>query len=140
AVDQSAKALRIAQANAKELGIGNVQFEQGSWFAPLKGELFDLIVSNPPYVANGDPHLEALRYEPESALISGNDGLEAIRAIANDAPRHLRSMGWLLLEHGAGQGEAVRQALADADFSSATTIGDLGELPRVTGGRIGGRE
>jgi len=140
ATDQSATALRIAQANAKALGIGNVQFAQGSWFAPLKGELFDLVVSNPPYVAAGDPHLDALRYEPEAALISGPDGLEAIRAIASEAPRHLRSLGWLLLEHGAGQAEAVRNVLADCGFASASTIGDLGEVPRVTGGCVGGRE
>jgi release factor glutamine methyltransferase len=140
ATDQSAKALRVAQANAKQLGIGNVRFAQGSWLEPLKGELFDLIISNPPYVAAGDPHLEALRHEPESALVAGDDGLEAIRAIATEAPKHLRSLGWLLLEHGAGQAEAVRQELADAGFASATTIGDLGALPRVTGGRVGGRE
>jgi release factor glutamine methyltransferase len=128
-----------ARVNARLNG-ARVSARRGDLYAPVMGERFDLIVSNPPYVAAGDPHLDALRHEPEHALVAGDDGMEAIRAIAGEAPRHLRSMGWLLLEHGAAQGEAVRQALADADFASATTIGDLGELPRVTGGRIGGRD
>jgi release factor glutamine methyltransferase len=140
ATDQSAEALRVAQQNARQLGIGNVQFLHGSWFEPLKGETFDLIVANPPYVAIDDPHLEALRHEPQGALVSGTDGLDDIRAIAHGAPRHLRSRGWLLLEHGAGQAEAVRMELADAGFASAVTIGDLGQHPRVTGGMVGGRD
>ncbi len=96
---------------------------------------YDLIVSNPPYIAEGDRHLAALRYEPRLALTSGLDGLDAIREIVRDAPAHLKASGWLLLEHGHDQSEAVRTLLAAAGFSNVETRKDFGSNDRVTGGR-----
>lgn len=135
AVDMSADALDIARANAKMLGLSNMEFRQGDWLQPLAGERFDLIVSNPPYIAEADPHLDALRYEPAPALSSGADGLDAIRIIARAAPAHLRSGGWLLLEHGWDQGDAVRALLQAAGFDSVETRRDLEHRDRVTLGR-----
>ncbi len=135
AVDVSPGALDIACANARELGLGNVAFRQGDWLQPLAGERFDLIVSNPPYIADADPHLDALRYEPAPALSSGADGLDAIRIIASAAPAHLRSGGWLLLEHGRDQGDAVRALLQAAGFDRVETCRDLERRDRVTLGR-----
>jgi release factor glutamine methyltransferase len=102
---------------------------------PLAGERFDLIVSNPPYIADADPHLDALRYEPAPALSSGADGLDAIRIIASNAPAHLHRGGWLLLEHGWDQGDAVRALLQAAGFDSVETRRDLEHRDRVTLGR-----
>lgn len=135
ALDVSPGALDIARANARELGLRNLEFRQGDWLQPLADERFDLIVSNPPYIADADPHLEALRYEPEPALSSGADGLDAIRIIARGAPAHLRSDGWLLLEHGWDQGAAVRRLLQAAGFDSIETHRDLEHRDRVTLGR-----
>lgn len=135
AVDVSPGALDIARANARELGLGNVEFRQGDWLQPLTGERFDLIASNPPYIAEADPHLDALRYEPEPALSSGADGLDAIHIIASTAPVHLRSGGWLLLEHGWDQGDAVRALLQAAGFDNVETRRDLERRDRVTLGR-----
>lgn len=135
AVDVSAGALDIARANARELELRNLEFRQGDWLQPLAGERFDLIVSNPPYIADADPHLDALRYEPAPALSSGADGLDAIRIIASNAPAHLRSGGWLLLEHGWDQGDAVRALLQAAGFDSVETRRDLEHRDRVTLGR-----
>lgn len=135
AVDVSEGALDVARANAAAMGLGNVEFRQGDWLRPLAGERFDLIASNPPYIAEGDPHLEALRYEPEPALSSGRDGLDAIRIIAGDAPAHLRPGGWLLLEHGLDQGDAVRGLLHAAGFDRVLTHRDLEDRDRVTSGR-----
>lgn len=135
AVDVSEGALDVARANAAALGLGNLEFRQGDWLQPLMGERFDLIASNPPYIAEGDPHLEALRYEPEPALSSGRDGLDAIRIIAGAAPAHLRRGGWLLLEHGLEQGESVRGLLHAAGFDSVLTHRDLEDRDRVTSGR-----
>jgi release factor glutamine methyltransferase len=135
AVDVSEGALEVARANAVALGLGNLEFRQGDWLRPLAGERFDLIASNPPYIAEGDPHLDALRYEPEPALSSGRDGLDAIRNIVGDAPAHLRPGGWLLLEHGWDQGEAVRGLLRAADFEDVQTRRDLEDRERVTFGR-----
>lgn len=135
ALDVSAGALDIARANARELGLRNLEFRQGDWLQPLAGERFDLIVSNPPYIADADPHLDALRYEPEPALSSGVDGLDAIRIIAGAAPAHLCSGGWLLLEHGWDQGDAVRGLLQAAGFSNVETHRDLEHRDRVTLGR-----
>jgi release factor glutamine methyltransferase len=133
--DRSDAALAVARANERLLGIPNVVFYESVWFAELFGQQFDLIVSNPPYVATGDPHLRALRYEPQSALEGGADGLEAIRLIVRDAPAYLLPRGWLLLEHGAGQGEAVRSLFSAADFTAVETLPDLSGLPRVSLGR-----
>jgi len=135
ALDVSAGALDIARANARELGLRNLEFRQGDWLQPLADERFDLIVSNPPYIADADPHLDALRYEPAPALSSGADGLDAIRIIAGAAPAHLRSGGWLLLEHGWDQGDAVRALLQAAGFDSVETRRDLEHRDRVTLGR-----
>ena len=137
ATDASAAALAVARDNASELGIGNVEFREGDWFAPLDGERFDLVASNPPYIALGDPHLGQgdLRFEPAAALSSGSDGLDAIRRIARDAPAHLVDGGWLLLEHGWEQGAAVRALLSAAGFMDVSTAQDLEQRDRVTLGR-----
>ena len=135
AVDLSPGALEVARSNAVEQGLANVEFRQGDWLAPLAGECFDLIASNPPYIAEGDPHLDDLRHEPAPALSSGRDGLDAIRTIAREAPAHLLPGGWLLLEHGWDQGEAVRGILVAAGFVDVMTDRDLEERDRVTSGR-----
>jgi len=133
AVEASAAALAVAQRNAVKHGL-DIEFLHGQWLRPVGQRRFDLIVSNPPYVAEGDPHLAELRHEPASALLAGRDGLGAIREIALDAPAHLAPGGWLLLEHGMGQDAAVRALLAGLE--SVQTWPDLSGLPRVTGGRI----
>ncbi len=137
AVDVSEGALEIARANARALGLVNVEFRHGDWLAPLAGERFDLIASNPPYIGDDDPHLREgdLRFEPARALSSGPDGLEAIGIILRDAPVHLRPGGWLLLEHGWKQGEAVRELLIAAGFDAVCTHRDLEDRDRVTSGR-----
>lgn len=135
AVDASAAALAVAQANAQALNLSaRVRCVQGDWFAPLAGERFDAIVSNPPYIALDDPHLREgdLRFEPMLALVSGADGLDAIRTIVRDARVHLHADGWLLLEHGWEQGAAVRGLLADAGFTTVATERDLEDRERVT--------
>lgn len=134
ATDVSAAALAIAAGNARTLRIANVEFRAGSWFAPLAGERFDLIVSNPPYIAAGDSHLPALRHEPASALTDGGDGLSCLREIVADAPCHLGPAGWLLVEHGYDQGEAVRVLFAAAGLRQVSTRRDLGGQERCTGG------
>lgn len=137
ATDASPEALEVARGNAVRNRIGNVAFRLGSWLAPLAGECFDLIASNPPYIADGDPHLSQgdLRFEPAMALSCGADGLDAIRIIVRDAPACLRPGGWLLLEHGWDQGEAVRALLAEAGFVDAATARDLEGRDRITLGR-----
>lgn len=135
AVDVSAGALAVARANVAELRLPNLECREGDWLAPLAGDRFDLIASNPPYIAEGDPHLDALRFEPAPALSSGRDGLDAIRLIAARAPTHLVTGGWLLLEHGWDQGEAVRAILRDAGFDTVMTDRDLEDRDRVTSGR-----
>jgi release factor glutamine methyltransferase len=137
ATDASAGALVVARGNAESLQLGNLEFRQGDWFAPLAGESFDLIASNPPYVAADDAHLDEgdLRFEPRGALTSGGDGLDAIRVIAREAPAHLLPGGWLVLEHGWGQGAAVRALLANAGFAEVGTERDLEARDRVTLGR-----
>ncbi len=134
AVDASETALAVAQRNSQQLRLP-VRFLQGSWFAPVAGERFDLIVSNPPYIAAADPHLQALGHEPLSALASGADGLDDIRQIISAAPAHLHAGGWLLLEHGFEQGEAVAQLLAQSGFTSVTQQRDLAGHIRCTGGK-----
>lgn len=138
AVDIEARTLSVAQANAARLQLGQVRFLQGNWFSAVRDERYDLIVGNPPYIADDDPHLQQgdLRFEPRAALASGSDGLEAIRVIARDSPGHLRANGWLLLEHGFDQGPAVRALLGSAGFGDVTTEVDLAGLDRVTSGRL----
>jgi release factor glutamine methyltransferase len=138
ATDASVAALQVARGNAEALRTGNLAFRHGDWLAPLAGERYDLVASNPPYIAAGDPHLGEgdLRFEPDAALASGEDGLAAIRTIGRDAPAHLVPGGWLLLEHGWEQGAAVRALLQQAGFVDVATERDLEARDRVTLGRI----
>jgi release factor glutamine methyltransferase len=136
-IEASAAALEVARRNAVRLGL-DVELFHGRWFEPVAGERFDLIVSNPPYVAAADAHLEALRFEPPQALVAGADGLDALRAIARSARAHLTPGGWLLLEHGQGQETAVRELLQAAGLEEIGTWPDLAGIPRVSGGRNGG--
>jgi release factor glutamine methyltransferase len=133
-VEASAAALEVAKRNGVALGL-DIEWRHGRWFAPLSGERFGLIVSNPPYVAAGDPHLAALRYEPANALVSGADGLDAIREIVTGAPAHLADGAWLLLEHGIGQDGAVRRLLEQAGLEEVRTWPDLAGIPRVSGAK-----
>lgn len=137
ATDASGGALVVARANAEAHHLDHVEFRCGMWCAPLGRERFDLIASNPPYIADADPHLGQgdLRFEPRSALAAGDDGLDDIRLIARDTPAHLVDGGWLLLEHGLDQGAAVRALLADAGFDDVATHRDLEARDRVTLGR-----
>jgi len=138
ATDASAEALAVARGNATRLGLTRVDFRPGSWTEALApGETFEAIVSNPPYVADGDPHLAQgdLRYEPRTALAAGPDGLAAIRALIPAALPHLAPGGWLLLEHGAEQGSAVRAVLCGAGLEAVRTAQDLAGLDRVSLGR-----
>jgi release factor glutamine methyltransferase len=136
ASDASAAALSVAQRNAQRHAIGNVAFVHGDWLAPLAGQHFDLIVSNPPYIEAADPHLAQgdLRFEPPTALASGPDGLDDIRRIVRDAPAHLHPGGWLLFEHGWNQGAAVRALLTAAGYTEVFTAQDLESRDRVSGG------
>lgn len=139
AVDASLAALAVAQTNAQALGLP-VRFLAGSWFQALpNGQRFDAIVSNPPYVPEGDPHLRALTHEPLSALTSGADGLDDIRTIVAQAGEYLVPGGWLLLEHGHDQGAAVRALLGAAGFEAVSTRTDLAGLDRCSGGHWAGR-
>jgi release factor glutamine methyltransferase len=135
AVEASAAALVVARRSAVRLAL-DIEFIHGQWLAPLAGERFDLIVSNPPYVAEGDPHLQDLRFEPPGALISGRDGLTAIREIARTAPARLNPGGWLLLEHGMGQEDVVRALLRGAGLEELASWPDLAGIARVAGGKV----
>lgn len=134
ATDASASALAVARSNAHGLGLG-VRFCQGHWLDAVPGERFDMVVSNPPYIADGDHHLAALRHEPAAALSSGPDGLSDIRTIVGQAPAHLRDGGWLLFEHGHDQSATVRQMLIHAGFSAVSSHTDLAGIERCTGGQ-----
>ena len=134
AVDVSNEAISVARTNAGRLHAA-VDFRIGDWFAPLAGDMFDLIVANPPYVAAGDPHLalNGLPFEPQLALTDGADGLSCIRRIVAGAPAHLRAGGWLLFEHGYDQGAASRNLLTAGAFKAAFTQRDLAGIDRVSG-------
>ncbi len=132
AVDASADALVVARANAQRLGMA-VRFVEANWLAGA-GTGYDLIASNPPYIAAGDPHLPALRHEPAAALVSGTDGLDDIRRIVQAAPAHLANGGWLLLEHGHDQAAAVRMLLAHRGFAEIQSRDDLAGIARCSGG------
>lgn len=149
AVDASAAALAVAMGNAKKLGLSNVRFLLSDWFANLGStnqtndpcsEKFDVIVSNPPYIAAQDPHLSQgdLRFEPLSALASGADGLDDIRRIIADAPQHLNASGWLMLEHGYDQAATVRRLLGDQGFGEVDSARDLAGIERVSLGQWAG--
>jgi release factor glutamine methyltransferase len=135
ATDFSDAALAVARRNAEKHGL-QIDFRHGSWLEPLAGERFDLIVANPPYVADGDHHLRQLGFEPQEAIIGGVDGLDGIREIAREAPRHLLPGGRLLVEHGMGQEEAVREVLDRAGLADIGNWPDLARIPRVTGGKV----
>ncbi|MBX3616465.1 MAG: peptide chain release factor N(5)-glutamine methyltransferase [Nitrosomonas sp.] len=138
AVDLSPDAITVARQNAKTLNVTNLEFVTGNWFDELSREKFDLIVSNPPYVAEHDPHLQQgdLRFEPEIALSAGNDGLACIDHIIAAAPGYLAANGWLLLEHGYDQAEACRRLLQQADFNNICSKPDLAGIMRVSGGQL----
>lgn len=137
AVDLSNDAISVARNNAGRLR-AQVDLRQGDWFFPLAGERFDVIVSNPPYVADGDPHLalNGLPFEPQMALTDRADGLACIRRIVADAPAYLNAGGWLLFEHGYDQGEASRNLLTAAGFKAASTFPDLAGIDRVSGAHL----
>jgi release factor glutamine methyltransferase len=137
AVDASAEALGLARENAKALGAATVEFLPGDWYGAVAGRRFEVIVSNPPYVADTDPHLGRgdVAFEPRCALRAGADGLDAIRQVIAGARVHLNAGGWLGFEHGFDQAQACRRLLADSGFAAVATACDLAELPRVTHGR-----
>ncbi len=139
ATDVSTEALALARANAEAHGL-SVRFVEGDWFAPLGDEHFDLVVSNPPYVVEGDPHLllNGLPFEPRGALtdgVAGGDGLACVRRIVAGAPAHLRAGGWLLMEHGYDQAVEVRGLLVAAGFVDVASWRDDAGIERVSGGR-----
>ncbi len=135
--DRVADAVALAQRNAERLQLGNVRFVLSHWFAELQGQRFELIISNPPYIAADDPHLALgdVRFEPRSALVSGADGLDDIRHLVSTASAHLQPGGWLLLEHGWQQAEAVAELLHARGYQQVESWRDLGGNLRVTGGR-----
>lgn len=135
AVDVSAQALALAARNAASHGAA-LRLLASDWFASLCGERFDLIVSNPPYVAEGDPHLADLRFEPRLALVAAEQGLAAIRRIVAGAKKHLVAGGALLLEHGYDQAGAVRELLAEAGYADIEQRADLAGILRVSRGRL----
>jgi release factor glutamine methyltransferase len=137
ATDASRKALTVAETNARQLGTPHIHFVQGDWFDPLeKNSKFHIIVSNPPYVAEHDAHLQSgdLRYEPPGALSSGLDGLRDLRQIIAQAPAMLHAGGWLLVEHGMDQAGSARKLFQDADFCEISSKTDLAHRERITMG------
>lgn len=140
ATDLSAAALEVARSNARRHGADNIDFRLGNAFAPVLDERFDVIVSNPPYVAQSDPHLLQgdVRFEPKQALTSGADGLDLVRVIVAQAPSQLEAEGWLLLEHGCDQEVALTDLIGAAGLGSAFTQRDLAGQPRVSGARRAG--
>jgi release factor glutamine methyltransferase len=136
ATDVSMAALEVAQYNAQRLNLGNVKLLHSNWFGAIHGERFDIIVSNPPYIAAGDAHLSQgdIRFEPRAALASGADGLDDIRSICAEAKTHLNTNGWLLLEHGYDQAAQVRALLQHTGFDSVFSARDLAGIERVSGG------
>ena len=135
ATDSSAAALEIAAANARRNGLDRVEFRLSDWYAALQDQRFDLLLSNPPYIAANDDHLGRgdLRFEPHQALVAGHGGLAALAALVEGAPGHLRGNGWLLLEHGWEQGAAVRDLLRERGFCQVTTRCDAAGHERISG-------
>lgn len=138
ATDQSLAALDVAKQNAQRNKISNIEFLQSDWFAGLEGQKFDVIVSNPPYICDNDPHLQQgdVRFEPLSALTAGKDGLNALRTIIKNSQHYLNQGAVLLLEHGYDQADAVCNLLKQAHFSQVHTIKDYGDNPRVSIGYV----
>ncbi|SEI45445.1 peptide chain release factor N(5)-glutamine methyltransferase [Nitrosomonas eutropha] len=139
AVDLSPLALAVARRNAKRYSVENVVFIEADWFSGFISEKFDVIVANPPYIVEGDPHLEAdgLRFEPSIALVAQNNGLDCIRRIIAQAPDYLEHSGWLMLEHGYDQADVCRSLLDKTGFFHIFTRSDLAGIDRVTGGQYG---
>jgi release factor glutamine methyltransferase len=139
ALDVSSEALAVAGRNAQRNG-AHVRFLHSDWFAAVDGETFDLIVSNPPYIADGDRHLSEgdLRFEPSGALTDFADGLSALRTLVDGAPSHAAPGTWLLMEHGYDQAEAVRKLLSAAGYTEVASWKDLAGIERVSGGRVHG--
>ncbi|PLA73873.1 peptide chain release factor N(5)-glutamine methyltransferase [Hydrogenovibrio sp. SC-1] len=137
AIDFSQAALEVAQKNAQRHQLC-ISFKQGDWFQPVIDQSFDLIVSNPPYIESEDPHLNQgdVRFEPETALVSGSDGLEDIRKLIFQAPMHLKANGWLILEHGYQQAKPVQALFQQAGFRHIETRQDYGHRPRITLGQM----
>lgn len=138
-VDVQPKAVALATGNVQLLALRNCKMKQSSWFDALADERFDLIVSNPPYIDAQDPHLALgdVRFEPDSALVAPEQGLADIRHICHSAPQFLRPSGWLWLEHGYQQHQAVQQLLTDSGFSSVQSVKDYGGQWRISGGQLG---
>ncbi len=134
ALDRSAEALAVARGNGATLGLP-VRWLESDWFAAVAGETFDLVVSNPPYIAEDDPHLPVLGHEPLTALVAGEAGLADLRHLVATAPLHLAAGGWLLLEHGFAQAAAVRALLVTRGFMQVQSWQDLGGQERVSGGQ-----
>ena len=137
AADNSADAIAIAKTNAECLSVNNVHFIKSDWFGELTRKKFDLIISNPPYIALNDPHLNQkdLRFEPELALVAGQDGMDCIQTIISSAISYLNAGGWLLLEHGYNQAKITRQLLKESGFINIFSRSDLAGISRVSGGR-----
>ena len=138
AVDRVPEAVALAERNRQRLQLDNAKVLVSHWFDALQGQRFALIVSNPPYIAEQDPHLAAgdVRFEPSSALVAGSDGLDDLRQIITQAPQHLLPGGWLLLEHGYDQAAAVRELLARHGFEQIQSRTDLGGHERISLGRL----
>ncbi|QXG33778.1 peptide chain release factor N(5)-glutamine methyltransferase [Pseudomonas viridiflava] len=136
AVDRVPEAVELAERNRQRLQLDNAEVLNSHWFSALEGRQFDLIISNPPYISEADPHLSMgdVRFEPGSALTAGPDGLDDLRTIIREAPAYLSPGGWLLLEHGYDQGSAVRELLIRHGFERIQTRRDLGEHERITFG------
>ena len=137
-VDRIESAVALAYSNQQQLQLQNVHFLSSCWFSALAGKKYDLIVSNPPYIADNDPHLQQgdVRFEPLSALVSGTDGLDDLRLIIAQAPFYLTAGGWLLLEHGFDQAAAVRELLEQAGFVEVSSQQDLAGHERISLGRL----
>ena len=136
AVEISTNALAVARENSKQLGLTKIHWRQGSWFDATPNQRFDLIVSNPPYVASNDPALKLLKTEPAIALSPGPSGLEAFNVIIAGAAAHLNKSGWLILEHGCAQADDIAALLRQHGFTAIETHLDLSNQPRVTRGTI----
>lgn len=138
ALDRVSDAVALAERNRERLGLANAQIRLSHWYDAVAGERFDLIVSNPPYIAADDPHLVAgdVRFEPSSALVAGHDGLDDLRVIITQAPDHLAAGGWLLLEHGYDQAMAVRELLTRHGFIDVASRLDLAGHERISLGRL----
>ncbi|MBT2295213.1 peptide chain release factor N(5)-glutamine methyltransferase [Pseudomonas fluorescens] len=138
AVDRVLEAVALAERNRQRLDLRNVTVLSSHWFSALDGERFELIISNPPYIAATDPHLAAgdVRFEPASALVAGHDGLDDLRTIIAQAPDHLEAGGWLMLEHGYDQAEAVRDLLQTQGLTEVHSRKDLGGHERISLGRL----